>query len=273
MYESYWQLTCKPFDNCCDPRFYFAGESYQAALLKLRYAIENRRGGALLTGASGAGKTLVIGILKQILGEEYQPLVHVVFPQMTTAELMAYLADELAGETGPIESPGVDRSIRRIREFLQQNTSEGRHAVVVVDEAHLIDDARTFEALRLLMNFEFDDRPGMTLLVVGQPGLLPKLGRMPQLEERMAVKCFVRALKPEETGEYVGHRLKAAGAKTAILEDQALETLHQLAHGIPRRINRLCDLALLIGLAEEHKALGAAQIEAVHEELAVVLPE
>jgi general secretion pathway protein A len=241
--------------------------------LKLRYAIENRRGGALLSGASGSGKTLVVGILKEILGEKYLPLVHVVFPQMTTAELMAYLADELAGETGPSDARGVDQSIRRIQRFLQENTSEERHAVLVVDEAHLIDDTRTFEALRLLMNFEFEGQPAMTLLLVGQPGLLPKLGRMPQLEERMAVKCFVRTLKPNETGEYVSHRLKAAGADRALLEDKALETLHQLAHGIPRRINRLCDLALLIGFAEEHEALGPAQIEAVHEELAVVLPE
>ena len=97
MYESYWKLSRKPFDNTTDPDFYFPGESHQAALLKLRYAIENRRGGALLTGAGGTGKTLVAGMLGEMLGETFQPLIHLVFPQMSTADLLAYLADELDG--------------------------------------------------------------------------------------------------------------------------------------------------------------------------------
>ena len=58
MYETYWRLTQKPFENAADPRFYYPAESHQAALLKLRYAIENRRGAALLAGPSGSGKTL-----------------------------------------------------------------------------------------------------------------------------------------------------------------------------------------------------------------------
>ena len=97
MYESYWQLDEKPFENCADPRFYYPGESPQAALLKLRYAVENRRGGALLTGASGTGKTLIVAMLRRMLGETHAPFVHLVFPQMSTADLLAYLADELEG--------------------------------------------------------------------------------------------------------------------------------------------------------------------------------
>ncbi len=88
MYESYWQLKQKPFENTADPRFYYPCESHQAALLKLRYAIENRRGGALLVGVSGSGKTLLANMLRQALGEEFSPLVHLVFPQMPTAELL-----------------------------------------------------------------------------------------------------------------------------------------------------------------------------------------
>ena len=98
MYETYWQLQQKPFENTADPRFYYPGESHQAALLKLRYAVENRRGGALLTGPSGSGKTLLTGMLRGVLGADYSPFVHLVFPQMSTAELLAYLADEFDGD-------------------------------------------------------------------------------------------------------------------------------------------------------------------------------
>ena len=74
MYETYWRLSEKPFENAADPRFYYPGESHQAAILKLRYAIENHRGGALLAGPSGSGKTLVTTMLHGALGEKFRPL-------------------------------------------------------------------------------------------------------------------------------------------------------------------------------------------------------
>ncbi len=273
MYESYWQLEQRPFENCCDPRFYYPGESHQAALLKLRYAVENQRGGALLAGPSGSGKTLALTMLRASLGEEFTPLVHLVFPQMSADQLLAYLADELTGSVNGSPAPGVQQSVRRIEQFLADNTQAGRHAVVAVDEAHLLDDSRTLEAVRLLLNFELAGRPGLTLLLLGQTAILPTLDRMPQLDERLGVKCLLRPLSEQETTEYVAHRLKVAGTTRTIFDPDALATLHRLTHGIPRRINRLCDLALLIGYAEELQAVSSAQLESVSRELVTVAPE
>lgn len=273
MYESYWQLTQKPFDNTADPRFYYPGESHQAALLKLRYAIENRRGGALLAGPAGCGKTLVVNILRQMLNESFSPWVHLVFPQMSTAELLSYMADEMDGSRHDAAGRGVQESVRQIEQFLAENTRRGRHAVVTIDEAHLVENTRTLEALRLLLNFESAGHAGMTLLLCGQTAMLPTLDRMPQLEERLAVKCLVRSFTARETTEYVEHRLKVAGAVRPIFEPDSLPALHELTHGIARRINRLCDLALLIGFAEERESLSAAHFESVCEELVTVAPE
>ena len=273
MYESYWHLNQKPFENAADPRFYYPGESHQAALLKLRYAIENRRGGALLAGESGSGKTLVAHMLRQMLGEGFAPFVHLVFPQMPSAELLAYLADELDGSENAATNSSVRHSIRRIERFLAANTEAGRHAVVVVDEAHLLEDAEMLETLRLLLNFETAGRPGLTLLLAGQTGLLPTLERMPQLEERLGVKCLLRPFTEQETADYVAHRLKVAGAEDTIFEPDALPALHALTHGVARRINRLCDLTLLIGFAEERRTITAAGFEAVCQELVAVVPE
>jgi len=273
MYESYWQLNEKPFENCADPRFYWPGESHQAALLKLRYAIENRRGAAMLSGTGGSGKTLLVHMLRNLLDEQLGPLAHLVFPQMSTAELLAYLADELDGSRSAANQPQADQSVRRIERFLAENTDAGRHAVVIVDEAHLIDDGRTFETLRLLLNFETAGGPGLTLLLVGQPGLLPLLDRTPQLDERLGVKCLIRPFGRQETADYVAHRLKVAGAKRTIFDPEAMPALHALTHGVARSINRLCDLALLIGFAEQRDTLGAEHLEAVAEELVAVVPE
>jgi general secretion pathway protein A len=271
MYESYWQLDQKPFENTADPQFYFPGETHQAALLKLRYAVENRRGGALLSGAAGTGKTFLLSMLHQSLGESYTPFIHLVYPQMTPAELLAYLADEFDGGAG--SSIAVHENIRRIQRALRENGEKGRHAVVVVDEAHLLENSQMLESLRMLLNFGPDGKTGMTLLLVGQPGILPLLDRTPQLEERLGVKCLLRPFTASETGQYVTHRLQVAGAEEPIIAAEAVPTLFELTRGIARQINRLCDLALLVGFAEEQRELSAAHFEAVCRELVAVVPE
>ena len=273
MYESYWQLDHKPFESASDPAYYYPCESHQGALLKLRYTIENQRGGSLLAGPSGAGKTLLVQLLRRQLAEHFSPFVHLVFPQMPTADLLAYLADELGAPGLASQSISVEASVHRIQRFLTDNSHQGRHAVVVVDEAHLLDGARTLETLRLLLNFEVDARTSLTLVLVGQPTLLPMLDRMPQLDERLGAKCLLRLMSVEETISYVSHRLTAAGARRAVFHPSALEAVHQLTQGNPRRVNRLCDLALLIGFAEELDLIGAEQLEAVSQELVTVVPE
>jgi general secretion pathway protein A len=273
MYETYWRLKQKPFENTADPRFYYPAESHQAALLKLRYAVENRRGAALLAGPSGVGKTLVTTMLRGALGEDCTPLIHLVFPQMPTADLLAYLADELDGARSGGATPDLQASVRRIERFLAANAEQGRHAVVAIDEAHLLDGGETFEALRLLLNFEPGGGPAMTLLLVGEPSLLPAINRMPHWEERLGVKCLLRPFSEPETAAYVEHRLRMAGAARSIVEPDALPTLQELTHGIARRINRLCDLALLVGYAEEQSTLDAGHFESVCRELVAVTPE
>ena len=271
MYESYWQLDEKPFENSADTRFFFPGETHQSALLKLRYAVENRRGGALLSGAAGTGKTYILSLLRESLGESYSPFVHLVYPQMTPDELLAYLADELDGGTN--EGQTVPESIRRIQAALRANVAKNRHAVVVIDEAHLLENSPMLETLRMLLNFGPDGASGMTLLLVGQPGILPLLDRTPQLEERLGVKCLLRPFTATETGQYVNHRLQVAGATQPIVADEAVPTLFELTRGVARQINRLCDLALLVGFAEEQSSLSAAHFESVCRELVAIVPE
>lgn len=275
MYQSYWQLNEKPFEQGFDPRFYYPGDAHQAALLRLRYTIENQRGAVLVAGAGGTGKTLLAQTLKRHLPEHCTPFVHLVFPQMPTADLLAYLADEIGAPRPESASKAggrtVEESIRRLQESLASNAEQGRHAVVVIDEAHLLDEVRSLEAMRLLLNFEHEGRPLLTFVLVGQPPLLTTVQRMPQLEERMAVKCLLRAFTPDETAAYVSHRVNAAGAARAIFDAEALETLHFESQGIPRRLNRLCELALLIGYADERASITREQIEAVSQELSVAV--
>jgi type II secretory pathway predicted ATPase ExeA len=273
MYEGYWKLRQRPFESGADPRVYYPGEAHQGALMKLRYAVEQQHAAALLTGAAGTGKTLLARVLAQHLPERFQPVVQIVFPQMPSHELLAYLAVELGAAPADARPTSIAESVGRIHRKLLDQSGKGRHTVVVIDEAQLLDGGRTFETLRLLSNLEASGRPLLTLVLSGQPALLPMFERMPHLEERLGAKCLLRPLTVEETLGYVTHRMTAAGAKRAIFEQTALETLFEITRGIPRRINRLCDLALLIGFAEEQETIQPAHIEAVSRELAVAAVE
>jgi len=273
MYESHWQLDRRPFEDTLEPGFYYPCESHQGALLKLRYVVENRRGCAVLVGATGLGKTLLVHALMRQLPEPFHPQIHLVFPQMPPQQLLVYLADELAGQPASPSTTSIQQSVQRIHRAVAENTRNERHAVVIVDEAHLLADTGALETMRLLLNFEIEGQSGLTLLLVGQPSLLSALDRMPQLEERLGVKCLLRPMTLEETVSYVHHRLNMAGAKRAIFDQPAIEALHHLAQGVPRRVNRLADLALLIGFAEEQDIIQAAHIEAVSDELVSVVPE
>jgi general secretion pathway protein A len=273
MYEDHWQLDRRPFGPGNDSSFYYPSETHQGALLKLRYAVENRIAAALLAGPAGSGKTLLIGQLRRHLPESCDRLIHLVFPQMPSRELLAYLADELGTPPGPTTAASLDESVRRIQDFLVGNAQKGRHTVVAVDEAHLLDDCHTLETIRLLTNFENEGQPCMTLLLVGQPAILPVLSRMPTLDERFGVKALLRPFSLEETVSYVNHRLTTAGAARTIYDEEILEVVHRQTRGIARQINRLCDLTLLVGYAEQAEKVTAHHVESVAEELVTVLPE
>ena len=266
MYQAYWQLESRPFEQASDARFVFAADSQRGALLKLRYVLENRRGAALLAGESGLGKSLLVETLLRELPAAFAPRVHLVFPQMPTDQLLTYLGDQLTGQHSPL-TLSIDQSVQRIERILREGAQAGQHAILAIDEAHLVREPNTLESIRLLMNFQHDGQPLATLLFAGQTSLVLAVRRLPALDERVSVTCILARLTQDETGRYIEHRLAAAGAQRPIFEPSAVETIFQLTHGIPRQINRLCDLALLVGYGEELQTLTAAHIESIHAEL------
>lgn len=273
MYQEYWKLSDRPFENRCESNYYYPAETHQAALLKLHYAIQNRRAAALLCGPGGMGKTLVVNTLQRQLSDEFCPVINLVFPALDRHQLVRHIVDQISGFTGETNAVRDAASdLACFEKFLRQNLAAKRHAVIIVDESHLLEQNGLLEPLRLLLNIAANEAIGeaaWTLVLVGQPTLLSHVERYAPLDERLSVKCMLNRFLPEETSAYIQHRLRESGSNAnAIFDMPAMERIHLLTQGIPRRINRLCDLALMVGFAEDRTVLTADLIDSVHSDLA-----
>jgi general secretion pathway protein A len=224
------------------------------------------------------GKSLLVEALQRQLADTFRPICHVVFPAMNGAQLVRYLAERVGvhteQETPPpatSQSRDMTSDVLAFERFLRDNLQKQRHAVIVVDEAHLLEQYDLLEPLRLLLNIAAADSGGesaWTLVLVGQPTLLSHVERYHALDERLAIKCMLSRFTAEETTAYIQHRLRSAGADAEeIFDYPALERVHMLTQGIPRRINRLCDLALMVGYAEDRLRLDTEVIDNVHGDL------
>ena len=146
--------------------------------------------------------------------------------------------------------------IHRLNEVFYRNFNDGKKSIILIDEAQLIEDELTFEEVRLLLNFQLNDRFLLTLVLVGQPELGERVRNIPQLDQRIAIQCYLGPMTLEDTREYIMHRLKVAGAKHPLFTDGAIRQVFEYTEGVPRRINNLCDTCLLVGFSRNLSEVG-----------------
>lgn len=275
MYSQHWKLDRRPFENTLEPEFFFPSQTHQAALLKLRYLIENQKGAGVLVGPTGTGKTFVTRRLAEELGHVAGPWIHSVFPLMSADDLLTDVAIRLGGESVVADWPKHSvlprgAALRIIECSLDEHAQAGRHPVLVVDDAHLIEDPATLQTLELLLNFQRPPQRAFSLILLGDRLLLSRLARMPRFDERLTVRAMLQSLSPDEVARYVRFRLEVAGARSTIFDAESLAEMAELSDGIPRRINRLADLALLVGYADGRRQLSASDVTSVSAELLTV---
>lgn len=247
MYEAYWGLSEPPFDNSPNPKFFYLSPEHEEALVRLMYAVRQRKGCAMLTGEYGCGKTTLSRALVQRLEAERFEIGLLTNPSWTAIDFLREILYQLGVET--VEK-NKSELLHLLNDLFFRNFQAGRDTVIIVDEAQLIDDDAVFEELRLLMNFQTDDRFLVTILLIGSPELAVKVRRLKHLDQRIAIRYHLNTLDDAHTANYVAHRLKMAGRGTQIFTEEAIKLIFDFTRGTPREINNLCDIALLVGYSK-----------------------
>jgi type II secretory pathway predicted ATPase ExeA len=253
MYEAYWGLREKPFRKTPDPRYLFLNDTYEEALERLQFAVEEMEL-ALLTGEVGSGKTLLTRALVDKVGERYE-VGMILNPRLSPRQFLRTTAGELGVREPRFHSSDL---LEQIHARLLELDEAGRAALLIVDEAHLIPGKPTFEEIRLLTNFQLDDRNLIAIVLVGQPELRERLRHRAfrALTQRIGVSFDLLPLAATDARAYFAHRLKVAGAERPLFSAEAIERLHEASGGIPRVLNQLATQALLEGMAR-----GASQVD------------
>ena len=262
MYEKYWKLNDKPFQNTPDPKYLYASGQHEDALMKLTYTVTEGLGAGMLTGIFGCGKTLLGRALAQGVGADRYKIATINNPLMDNVELLRGIVRALKSAELPEKRSELmaDACLEELNKILINNMQDGKQTIVIVDEAHSITEPKTFEEIRLLLNFQMENRFLLTLLLLGQPELTKKVDDIKPLEQRIAIKCHLKEFDREETHHYIAHRLEVAGRGDALFTDDAVKTIHEKSGGIPRRINRICDVSLLTGFGRKADKIDSALV-------------
>jgi len=244
MYNHYFQLKHAPFSIAPDPRYLFMSERHREALAHLLYGIGSGGGFVLLTGEIGAGKTTVCRCFIEQIPDNCR-LAYIFNPRLNAEELLQTICDELHIALPPGVS-GVKSHVDAINRHLLESHAQGLNNVLVIDEAQNL-SSEVLEQLRLLTNLETSERKLLQIILIGQPELRTMLARpeLEQLAQRVIARYHLGPLSEQETGAYIAHRLAVSGAAGMPFPPGLTPVVHRLTHGVPRRINLLCDRALL----------------------------
>ena len=253
MYTRHFGLRQPPFSIAPDPRYLFMSERHREALAHLLYGVRGGGGFVVLTGEIGAGKTTVCRCFLEHIPKRCN-VAYIFNPKLTVEELLKTICAEFRIPDRH-QGPGVATVkdyVDALNEYLLRTHAVGQNNVLIIDEAQNL-SADVLEQLRLLTNLETNERKLLQIMLIGQPELRAMLARpeLRQLAQRVIARFHLEPLEEDETALYVNHRLAVGGlAREIPFDRRALRRIHRHSGGIPRRINLLCDRALLGAYAQ-----------------------
>jgi len=253
-----------PFRITPDTQFFFPHSQYLAAIGHLRFGMQSG-GFTVLTGDVGLGKTLLCRYLLRHLPDNVRTA-YIYNPQQSFVELLRSILHDLSGELPAAEEQAALQT--RLLTLLEALAAQNVRVAILVDEAHRLNPG-VLEGLRLLSNLETEKQKLLALLLVGQTELEKQLNEhgMRALRDRIGIWYRLRPFALRETASYIRHRLDCARLSGDFhFERGALLAAHYYSAGVPRRINLMCDRALLSAYVECERRVGAAMMRRAAQE-------
>ncbi|SEP27324.1 XrtA/PEP-CTERM system-associated ATPase [Nitrosovibrio sp. Nv6] len=264
MYSSFYGFRAKPFQLKPDPNFFFGSKGHKRAMAYLEYGLSQGEGFIVITGEVGAGKTTLVRNLFRKLESEKIVAAQIVNTNLDSDDTLRMVAAAF-GLPLPHGNSGKASVLIGLEQFFCQCDKQGKRALLVVDEAQNL-SPRTVEELRMLSNFQTDDRPLLQTFLLGQPEFRKTLlsSDMQQLRQRVTASYHLGPMDPAETRSYIEHRLRTAGGgEDPSFDEDAFAAIHDYTGGIPRKINALCDRLLLMGYLEKLHNFGSSEVSEV----------
>ncbi len=268
MYTSYFGFKENPFNLTPDPRFLFLSPSHKEALDHLVYGINERKGFIAITGGIGTGKTTICRALLSHLDDSIKSAL--IFNSfISDTELLKIINEEFGNDLDMGAGTKMEYT-DKLNRFLLTTFSNGGNAVLLIDEAQNLSQT-VLEQIRMLSNLETDKEKLIQIALVGQSELTDLLASssLRQLNERIMVRYELRPLDRKDVQGYVEHRLVVAGSRGDVrFTDGAVKAIYQSSQGNPRRINAVCDRALLAAYAKDEFTISQGTIRKAIQDIA-----
>lgn len=265
-YLDFFELTQEPFSNAPVSRFYYSSTQHSQALVRLMHGVSYMKGLSILVGDIGAGKTTLARRMFDSLPEaEYEAALLVIIHSGITA---SWLLKRIALQLG-VESPAQEKLalLSQLYQRLLQIYESGKKAVVLIDEAQMLETREIMEEFRGLLNLEVPERKLISFVFFGLPEIEKNLKLDPPLAQRVALRYRLEPFTADSTEAYVKHRLRLAGCPRMPFTPEAIEAIHRHSRGSPRVINTLCDNALFEAFLARSEEISGPLVDQIGDNL------
>jgi len=227
---------------------------YKQIKQRLNFLMENK-GFGVLTGEPGRGKTTAIRHWTKGLSPDRFNVVYTPLSTLTLTEFYKYMAQEFGLEARHRKSDNYKLIQAEINRYHMEKRIT---PLFVIDEANHINNS-ILNDLKMLFNFEMDSRDRAIVLLAGNPSLnnTLRLSANEALRQRITMNYKMSSLNKEDGRIYIQSRLHCAKCDQTVFDESALEAILNASNGIPRIINKVCDMALIIGNEHQTEIINA----------------
>lgn len=267
IYTDYWNLNFHPFANDNRPETFVPTHSATLCIARLRYALGMGMGASALFGEAGAGKTRLARVVLHEFALARWLAAYLPNPSGAPRDILAAI-DSQAAAAVPADAYGMTE----LQAFLLDRARRRQPVLLIVDDVQTARGVAFLETLRTLLNVENDGVKALSILLLGQPAMERKLAAASNFDGQLLMRAVLDPMTDEETRLYILARLKAAGSRHGIFTKHSAELVVKFSRGLPRQVNRLCELSLVIAYGLEEKKVSPEIVEMAAADLDLLPP-